>query len=176
MPIRSTSRFGSTPPNRSNYDKRAWANAMRTSRARPTTTKPMAAQVDRAQPWRRRHLSRAKPGLETAGVPRLRLSRSQPTTAECERARCKHDAGNDSDALRAEIGRAASAGQILFERRSTAKRHSESALSNFVATLSSIMQSIVDIASHMPYISVMLQRIYVHTMKGNPCQARKTYA
>lgn len=45
-----------------------------------------------------------------------------------------------------------------------------------VATLSSIMQSIVDIASHMPYISVMLQRIYVHKMKGNPCQARKTYA
>lgn len=45
-----------------------------------------------------------------------------------------------------------------------------------VAALFSIMQSIVDIASHMPYISVMLQRIYVHKMKGSPCQARKTYA
>lgn len=45
-----------------------------------------------------------------------------------------------------------------------------------VATLSFIMQAIVDILSCMPYISVMLQRIYVHTMKGSPCQARKTYA
>ena len=45
-----------------------------------------------------------------------------------------------------------------------------------VAALFSIMQSIVDIASHMPYISVLLQRIYVHKMKGNPGQARKTYA
>lgn len=45
-----------------------------------------------------------------------------------------------------------------------------------VATLSFIMQAIVDILSCMPYISVMLQRIYVHKMKGNPCQARKTYA
>lgn len=45
-----------------------------------------------------------------------------------------------------------------------------------VATLSFIMQAIVDILSCMPYISVMLQRIYVHKMKGSPCQARKTYA
>lgn len=45
-----------------------------------------------------------------------------------------------------------------------------------VATLSFIMQSIVDILPYMLYISVMLQRIYVHKMKGNPCRARKTYA
>lgn len=45
-----------------------------------------------------------------------------------------------------------------------------------VATLSFIMQAIVDILSCMQYIFVMLRRIYVHKTKGNPCQARKTYA
>ena len=39
-----------------------------------------------------------------------------------------------------------------------------------------IMQYIVDIVFEMQYISVMLQQIYVHMLKGSQWRARKIYA